>query len=83
MRQFYFGGKGCSETDETALLLDNENLTFRMGPEGVAEIYHDSLPSQNLIEVPTISAFSKDYFKLVEMCSDGAMRSFAFSAYNC
>jgi hypothetical protein len=33
-----------------------------MGPEGVAEIYHESLPSQNLIEVPTISDFfSKDY----------------------
>jgi AMP deaminase len=78
MRQFYFGGKGCSETDETSLLTDDDNLTFRMGPEGVAEIYHESLPSQNLIEVPTISAFSKDYFKLVEMCSDGAMRSFCF-----
>jgi hypothetical protein len=78
MRQFYFGGKGCSETTESELLTDHAHLTFRMGSEGVAEIYHDSLPTQNLIEVPTVASFSKDYFKLVEMCSEGAMRSFCF-----
>jgi hypothetical protein len=63
MRQFYFEAR-ILETDETALL-DNENLTFRYGSEGVAEIYHESLPSQNLIEVP--NDFFQRLFQIAEM----------------
>lgn len=83
MRQKYHGGKGCSQVEEDndepdAAVLSSDNLTYTMGKQGVAEIYHESRPGENLITVPTIESFSKDYSKLVEMCSGGAMRSFCF-----
>jgi AMP deaminase len=77
LRQKYIGSKGVTAVEDTSILADS-NLIYLMGKEGVAEIYHATLPNQNLIEVPTIKAFSKDYSRLVEMCSAGAMRSFCF-----
>jgi hypothetical protein len=77
LRQKYFGAKGCKVRSE--LLEDaSANLTFTIGANGVAELYHPDHPFQNLVEVHTIDEFSKDYTRLVEMVSDGATRSFSF-----
>ena len=78
MRQKYFGGQGTVLKNEE-LLKDTSNLSFRMGKEGVVEVYHNSIDADtNLIEVPNIEQFSKDYNHLVELTSEGAMRSFCF-----
>lgn len=75
MRQRYFGGKGCVVAD--AELLQSNDLTFHLGADGVAEIRHPSSPA-SLVQVPNIESFSADYGRLVEMVSEGAMRSFCF-----
>eukprot|EP00957_Ditylum_brightwellii_P195765 14915134-Ditylum_brightwellii.AAC.1 len=46
-----------------------------MGKDGVAVITHED---ENVITVPSIEDFISDYQSLVEICSDGAMRSFCF-----
>ena len=51
---------------------------FIFDQQGVAEIYHSSLPNQNIVEVPSVERFSKDYNRIVELVSEGAMRSFCF-----
>jgi hypothetical protein len=76
MRQKYQGSRGTKIPKEDVLHL--KDLTFRIGHEGVCEIYHASLPNQNVVQVPSIDSFYKDYNRLVEMVSDGAMRSFCF-----
>lgn len=78
MRQKFFGGNATVMKNED-LLKDYVNLSFRMGKEGVAEIYHNSIDTEtNLIEVPNVEQFSADYHRLVELTSEGAMRSFSF-----
>jgi AMP deaminase len=77
MRQKYMGGKGVS-LPAGERILKNSDLTFAMGNDGVAELYHESLPGTSLVQLPAIDKFSKDYNRLVEMCSEGAMRSFCF-----
>ena len=77
MRQKYFGGKAVHVAEPERL--GQAGLEFRMGSEGVAEIYHpDEHPEVNLIQVPSIDKFCKDYSRLVEMCSEGVMRSYCF-----
>jgi len=76
LRQKYFGGKGCFEYDSE--LLKRPDLAFNIGNDGVAELHHESMPGQNLIDVPNVGDFCQDYNRLVEMVSEGAMRSFSF-----
>ena len=76
MRQTYQGSKGTIIKGGDILMA--QDVTFRIGHEGVAEIYHSSLPNENIVAVPSIEEFSKDYNNLVELVSDGAMRSFCF-----
>lgn len=76
LRERYFGGKGTEVVGDESQLRDGK-LSFSMA-QGVAEIHHESQPGINLITVPSIEEFSKDYEKLVEMTSAGAMRSFCF-----
>jgi AMP deaminase len=78
MRQTYFGGKGTVLHNDNDQLKDLPNLSFRMGKEGVAEIYHTTNLDTNLIQVLNIEQFSADYNHLVELTSEGAMRSFCF-----
>ena len=49
-----------------------------MGTEGVAEIRHPDIGEESLIQVPNIAEFSQDYNRSVEICSEGAVRSFCF-----
>jgi AMP deaminase len=56
-------------------LLQETNLTFAVGKNGVVELYHEG---KSLCSVPTIDDFYVDHERLVEIVSDGAMRSFCF-----
>lgn len=88
LRQRYYGGKGTKTTPTTIpgtdtaveTLLASNKISFVIGDEGVAELYHPSLSDgkQNLIHVPNVEEFNYDYNKLIEMVSEGAMRSFCF-----
>jgi AMP deaminase len=51
---------------------------FAIGENGVAEVYHTTYAGVNLIQVPSIDEFVVDYERLVEICAEGAMRSFCF-----
>jgi AMP deaminase len=77
LRQKYHGGKGTILPTDAQTLLRGQ-LRFEMGPDGVAELYSEQQPDQNLVRVPNIEEFSRDYQRLVEMTSEGAMRSFCF-----
>jgi len=80
LRQKYFGGKGCAVTDDDhgRLLSETHDVSFAIGESGVAELYHSSQPGRNLVQVPDIGEFGRDYARLVELVSEGAMRSFCF-----
>jgi len=80
MRQKYFGGAGTSRTVSSEVLRD-PSLQFKIGTDGVAELFLPGMEGQaveSIIKVPNIESFSRDYTKLVEMVSEGAMRSFCF-----
>lgn len=76
-RKKYQGGVGT--VTEVDTLKESTNLVFEFGKDGVVEI-HDANDStkKNLCSVPSIDEFTKDYNRLVQMVSDGAMRSFCF-----
>lgn len=75
-RHTYYGGMG-TKIVEPELLLKGD-LDFRMGKDGVMELYHASMEEKNLIQVPSIDSFAHDYAKLVEYVNEGAMRSYCF-----
>lgn len=80
LREKYFGGRGCT-TCEDPTLLTHPDLEFRMGVGGVMELFvpgTTTTDDQSLVRIPTIATFSKDYHRLVEWVSEGAMRSFCF-----
>lgn len=82
LRHKYYGGKGTTTGADHLLsdmTNDGQNVSFRIGDDGVAELYHVSQPEQCLISVPDISQFGRDYHRLVEISTEGAMRSFCFS----
>ena len=72
LRQKYFGGS-CDKVDGN--LLQEQNFTFAVGKNGVFELFHEG---KSLCSVPTIDDFFVDHERLVEIVSDGAMRSFCF-----
>jgi AMP deaminase len=76
LRKKYHGGKGTSVSEKD--LLKSAELDFMIGQDGTVEIFHPTLPGQKLVTVPSIADFSQDYGRLVEMVSEGAMRSFCF-----
>lgn len=75
LRTKYFGGASTKAQSE---LLKVSNVTFQFGSDGVVELYQGSDASINLCQVPNLDVFFRDYNRLVEMVSDGAMRSFCF-----
>lgn len=86
LRQKYYGGKGCrilvptSSPDPPSqdVLFQDPKLQFSL-QNGVAELFHpDYAPTTSLVTVPDIAEFVHDYNHLVEMVSEGAMRSFCF-----
>jgi AMP deaminase len=80
LREKYYGGNGTIVIDKD-ILSNSKSLIFAFGKDGVVEIYdEDSDPSKsvNLCTVPSIDAYTQDYKRLVEMVSDGSMRSFCF-----
>jgi hypothetical protein len=77
VRQKYCGQQGTLVQEE--LLVESSNtLSLRMGNNGVMELLHKSSPDVNICVVPSIDDYNHDYGKLVEMISEGAMRSFSF-----
>jgi AMP deaminase len=83
LRQKYFGGMGCANRGDPECLR-RPDLRFRIGADGVAELH---LPGDgagepgergSLVTVPDVEAFSRDYARLVEMVSEGSMRSYCF-----
>ena len=75
-RMKYCGQQGALTNEE--LVADKSKLSLRMGKDGVMEIMHASNPGVNICVVPSIDSFHNDYGRLVEMISEGAMRSFCF-----
>jgi len=87
LRNKYFGG--CGIDQNTSELLhklqqDDSNLSFSFGENGVVEVYascnaddHSSI-RENLCKITSIDEYVHDYKRLVEIVSDGAMRSFCF-----
>ena len=77
-RQSYFGGNHIG-VPHPQLLSDRCRLSYGIGREGVAEVYHNiKHPTVNLVQVPNVEQFQKDYHRLVEITSEGVMRSFCF-----
>lgn len=72
LRQKYFGGS-CDKVSGD--LLREKKLTFAVGKNGIFELYHEG---KSICTVPTIDDFYVDHERLVEIVSDGAMRSFCF-----
>jgi len=71
----YFG-KVATSRDATAL--QQPDIQFRFGKEGVAELFSGADLETNLSKVPTVKDFRDDYNRLVELVNSGAMRSFCF-----
>lgn len=83
LRYNYYGGKMIVMPSDSDILLgdisnDCKNLNYKIGSDGVYELFHSSRPTENLVRLPNIDQFRKDYHRLVEICSEGAMRSFCF-----
>lgn len=74
LRQKYFGGS-CDCITES---LGDDGVTFAFGKDGIVQLFHPGHPDESLCTVPTIDDFYVDYKRLVEIVSDGAMRSYAF-----
>lgn len=76
LRQKYCGGSGIKIVNEE--FLSGGSVSFRMGQSGVAEVFAVDEPELLLIQVPQVEDFHADYNRLVELVSEGAMRSFCF-----
>lgn len=77
IRQKYHGSGATSvHTDiDVVSSTDASKIQCRMGPSGVMEIFSDTAPD-GMVFVPSIEEFTKDYNRLVQICTDGVMRSF-------
>lgn len=70
-------GQGGVQVDHD-LMRDHTKLMYKFGADGVVQLFHESDPEKNICTAPPIDKFCKDYNALVEMTSEGAMRSFCF-----
>mmetsp|Transcript_12452 Transcript_12452/g.21065 ORF Transcript_12452/g.21065 Transcript_12452/m.21065 type:complete len:302 (+) Transcript_12452:106-1011(+) len=79
LRKKYFMGDGvkCQLSKENG---KSNKYEYVFSSTGVCEIYDasDFRRTNNLITVPSLESFVKDYQRLVEISSSGAMRSFSF-----
>eukprot|EP00574_Skeletonema_japonicum_P001148 CAMPEP_0201740470 /NCGR_PEP_ID=MMETSP0593-20130828/46319_1 /ASSEMBLY_ACC=CAM_ASM_000672 /TAXON_ID=267983 /ORGANISM="Skeletonema japonicum, Strain CCMP2506" /LENGTH=722 /DNA_ID=CAMNT_0048234781 /DNA_START=79 /DNA_END=2247 /DNA_ORIENTATION=+ len=79
LRKKYFMGEGvkCQLSEDNG---KSKKFEYVFSSTGVCEIYDasDFRRTNNLITVPSLESFVKDYQRLVEMSSSGAMRSFSF-----
>jgi len=89
MRQKYHGGLGTNvnttELDLGIQELEKESgkgLGYRFSEDGIVEVFlegeNDGASRENLVTVPSIEDFMKDYKRLEAICCDGGMRSFCF-----
>ena len=90
MRRKYEGGGGTKVAigvPDGNALLQQDNLEYKFGLNGVVELYctgtddatdGPTKANVDLIQVPQLNEFVNDYHRLVEIASDGAMRSFCF-----
>ncbi len=81
MRKKYQKGVGTIIKDEyDNATREHCGLMAKMGEEGIMGVYrtNDEKFQHNLITVPNIDEFIKDYRRMVHICADGAMRSFCF-----
>jgi hypothetical protein len=76
-RKKYIGGAGVN-----ASLLEGGAAVGRwgFGQSGIVELYATDDPSDNhnMVTIPTVFEFMKDYNRLVRISQDGATRSFSF-----
>jgi hypothetical protein len=84
LRRKYLGRAGIKYAGDANVF--QQNLEFAFGSDGVVGLFPSNQPpssgdshSPSLVTVPSIDAFVKDYDRLVEMVSEGAMRTFCFS----
>ena len=77
LRKKYVGGRGTVIDNEleVAELESESELGCRMH-DGVVQILNAD--GKNLVQVPSIDDFMKDYKRLEQVCQHGAMRSFCF-----
>jgi AMP deaminase len=77
LRKKYFGSESSIIQSDR---LKDEVLTFHLGEDGVMEIYlaNDTERKNNLVVVPDVEEFGEDYNRMVEMVSEGFMRSYCF-----
>jgi len=73
MRAKYQGGGGTVLES----LSDASKLSCKI-VHGVFEIYDDAKKETNLVQVPDIEDFVKDYDRIVKIANSGAMRSFCY-----
>ena len=83
LRKKYWGGHGTRLHSSGTELLTDKRITFQFGTDGVVELYHPDEHDakggkKNLVQVPNIDSYFKDYNRLVEMVNEGAMRSYCF-----
>lgn len=86
LRQKYFGG-GATKLNKKILKAHcggdsaiDCKLVFQLGGNGVMELYHrdDVDKKNNLCIVPDVDEYNSDYQRMVEMVSEGFMRSYCF-----
>lgn len=80
IRQKYHEGKSVCVNENFDSYVERDEMTYAFGKDGVAElrIKSDSQEGENLVSVPNIDEFISDYNHLMEVCNDGAIRSFSF-----
>lgn len=76
LRMKYIGHQGTQS--KISCNLSYSDLRFRFDADGIAKIYTLDDPKTNLIQVPNLESFVKDYRRMERICADGAMRSFCF-----
>lgn len=93
LRQKYFGHGACTSSpileqqNQSSGCFPSPSssssaipIKFHFGDDGVVELYrfNDIDRKDNLLKVPDVETYSKDYDHLVEMVNEGAMRSYCF-----
>ena len=77
-RQKYYASEGCICAADD--ILKQANMQFGFGKEGIIEVYAESDINKvnNLVQIPNVDEFNKDYHRLVDIANDGSMRSYCF-----
>ena len=88
LRQKYYAGDATIENENFKEIVNGSgNLTYSFGKDGIIELHsiecdpNDTTKittTKNLVAVPGVDEFISDYKHFIEICKDGAMRSFCF-----